>query len=521
MPIYSNPKTYLSAGGGDPRDTAIRIEQTVDLAGKVLAVKYFMANGDTVEDSLTYGANSTLEPTVFTRGTLIAAPLPVMLTTFNLSSNGTTFNYTVVGGSVTALGGKLMVGATNYPLTHVSSGVATIASSIKLGDVVTFSVTSSSPSLSTPVTNAAVVNSSTQVTPTLSLSSWSVATNGTTVNYTATGGTVTALTGNLTVAGVSRVLTHVSSGVASIPVTAYTGDVVTVTLTASTPVLSTGVSAVGVTNNSSVAAPPPSSTLSNFIVATNGTSVSYSNSGSPVTAITGFLSVGATSYTLTHVSNLSATITPAILTGVTVTATVSAAVPALTAALSAVAVTNNSTATPGLNPVAFTWTLANGATLEAPNIRVTGAQTPHSGATSVQAIDTTKAFEILFEEKDALAGGFGTYLAISQTATASTVWTDNSHVVVVTNYANNLYTRLPSSGGVSEGAVVNFYKLVRAANGADLELRTSTNGLSYALQKTFTGMLTGKPTLYVKGGATVASAQGGSRLFLITANVQV
>lgn len=250
MPIYSNPKTYLSAGGGDPRDTAIRIEQTVDLTGKVLAVKYFMANGDTVEDSLTYGANSTTEPTVFTRGTLVAAPLPVMLTTFNLSSNGTTFNYTVVGGTVTALGGKLMVGTTNYPLTHVSSGVATISSSIKQGDVVSFTVTSSSPALSTPITNAAVVNNSTQVTPTLVLSGWSVASDGVTVNYTATGGVVTALAGSLSVAGLPRVLTHISSGVASIAVKANTGEAITVTLTSASPTLATAVSGATVTNNS-------------------------------------------------------------------------------------------------------------------------------------------------------------------------------------------------------------------------------------------------------------------------------
>lgn len=250
MPIYSNPKTYLSAGLSDPRDKAIRIEQTVDLTGKVLAVKYFMLNGDTVEDVLSYGANSTTEPTVFTRGVLVEAPLPVMLTTFNLSSNGTTFNYTVVGGTVTALAGKLMVGAINYPLTHVSSGVATIATSIKQGDVISFTVTSSTPALSTPVTNATVVNNSTQVTPTLTLSGWSVASNGTTVNYTATGGVVTALAGSLSVAGQPRVLTHTSSGVASIGAVAYTGEAITVTLTSTTPTLATAVTGATVTNNS-------------------------------------------------------------------------------------------------------------------------------------------------------------------------------------------------------------------------------------------------------------------------------
>lgn len=64
-------QTASGGGTSDIRDSAVRIEQTINPTGSVTAVKYIMSNGDTIEDTFTYGANSVIEPIIVNRGSLV------------------------------------------------------------------------------------------------------------------------------------------------------------------------------------------------------------------------------------------------------------------------------------------------------------------------------------------------------------------------------------------------------------------------------------------------------------------
>lgn len=87
--------------------------------------------------------------------------------------------------------------------------------------------------------------------PPVTLSGFAVSTNGTSLTYSTTNGSITALSGTLTVAGVSRTLTHVSSGVATFSGAAVqTGQAVTLSITGSTPGLTAAVTNAAVANNS-------------------------------------------------------------------------------------------------------------------------------------------------------------------------------------------------------------------------------------------------------------------------------
>lgn len=95
---------------------------------------------------------------------------------------------------------------------------------------------------------------STNPAPDQVLSNFAIAADGRFV-YAVAGNAITALSGTLTIAGTTRTLTHVSSGIATIsgaPLTSTTTDI-TASITATTPVLSQAATNVPVVNNM----PPP------------------------------------------------------------------------------------------------------------------------------------------------------------------------------------------------------------------------------------------------------------------------
>lgn len=138
--------------------------------------------------------------------------------------------------------------------TDTATGTTNVVYTFANGDVITDVITS--------VTNGSIVTESLNrgtlmpITSPVILTDFALSADGTTLTYTATGGTVTALFGTVLVSGSLRTLTHVSSGVATVSGNPIASNItgITVSLTA-TPTLASPISGASVANNSTVAAP--------------------------------------------------------------------------------------------------------------------------------------------------------------------------------------------------------------------------------------------------------------------------
>jgi hypothetical protein len=103
---------------------------------------------------------------------------------------------------------------------------------------------------SAAATPVAPPTSPTPPTPTQTLSGFAINAAGTQLTFANSGAALTALAGSITVAGASRALTFVNATTASFTPVVTTGQVVTVTLTSTTPAIPVAVTNVAVANNS-------------------------------------------------------------------------------------------------------------------------------------------------------------------------------------------------------------------------------------------------------------------------------
>jgi hypothetical protein len=183
-----------------------------------------------------------------------ATPATQTLTSFAINAAGNLLSFVSTGSPLTALAGNITVAGQVRALTFVSATSASFTPVAYVGEVSTVSVTSSTPALTTTVTNAAVTNNSTVPVPTQTLTNFALNTTGTTLTFSNSGTALTAFNGTLTVAGSARALTFVSATSATITPAATTGQTVTVNLTSTTPAIPLAVTNLPVTNNSTVVA---------------------------------------------------------------------------------------------------------------------------------------------------------------------------------------------------------------------------------------------------------------------------
>lgn len=187
-------------------------------------------------------------------GAVESNPIPSQ-TISNLRTNaaGTQLLYDVVGSTITALSGNLNAG-NSRTLTHVSNGVASISGAPLTASQtgLTATISTSTPNLTTPITNSAVINNVPALTATPT--NFRTSSDGTTLIWDNTTTQLTGYTATLN-AGTVRTLTFISGTTATIsgsPITLGQSGL-TVTFTASTPALTNPINNVAVTNGATSA----------------------------------------------------------------------------------------------------------------------------------------------------------------------------------------------------------------------------------------------------------------------------
>jgi hypothetical protein len=333
---------------------------------------------------------------------------------------------------------------------------------------------------------------------------FAINTAGNQLTFATNGQPITSLTGTITVAGASRALTFVNATTASFTPAAYAGQTVTVTLTATNPFLTTSVTNVTVTNNSTV--PAPAQTLTNFAINTAGNQVTFANSGTALTGLTGNITVAGVARTLTFVNATTASFTPVAYTGEVATITLLTTTPTIPVSVTNVSVTNNSTVpVPVLTKQTLSW-LTAGVTIAGDNHTFTGA-----GATLNTAINTANPFEIKYSPN---SGG----LVILMDSTQPTSW-GWPPVAALRDFGGFINTGVfavsatsASENVLAPAQVVNsWFKFRKSGN--DVIMSFSPTDTTYTDLKTFTGVLSGVPTVY----PAFYSTSGGTR----TINLQV
>lgn len=239
------------------------------------------------------------------------------------------------------------------------------------------------------------------------------------------------------------------------------------------------------------AVPAPIQTLSNFRTNVAGTQLLFDNTGAALTALTGTLLAG-TSRTLTFVSATVASISGAAITNAQagITATLTSTTPAIPVAITGVAVTNT---VPGA--ALAKQTIAYGAT---PVVTRTGDAISFTGAGAsvVTPINTANAFEVIIKS------GKAADVFIFDGVIASTYsWTPPAASVKFGGYYANGNLYATSSASAAEavatgGQPANGYLKFRKS-GNDVIMSSSADGTTYTDVKTFTGVLSGLPTVYL------------------------
>ncbi len=217
-------------------------------------------------------------------GAVESNPIPSQ-TISNLRTNaaGTQLLYDVVGSTITALSGNLNAG-NSRTLTHVSNGVASISgtplTASQTGLTATISI--STPTLTTPITNSTVINNVPALTATPT--NFRTSSDGTTLIWDNTTTQLTGYTATLN-AGTVRTLTFISGTTATIsgsPITLGQSGL-TVTFTASTPALTIPINNVAVTNGATSALTKQAITYpSTPVVTKNGDDISFTGTGTSV-----------------------------------------------------------------------------------------------------------------------------------------------------------------------------------------------------------------------------------------------
>lgn len=156
MPLYTQGQVNL-------RDRAVSIAQTINGSGSVTRVVYTLDDGSTITDDLTYGPNSTTEPTSVTFGMLNIIQIgTITLSAFAINSTGTDLTYNTTGGTISALNGYITVAGVNINFSHTNNGSAALASPVSQNSVgITITITSATPSLVAYPAGVSTTNGST------------------------------------------------------------------------------------------------------------------------------------------------------------------------------------------------------------------------------------------------------------------------------------------------------------------------------------------------------------------------
>jgi hypothetical protein len=278
-------------------------------------------------------------------------------------------------------------------------------------------------------------------------------------------------------------------------------------VTNSTPSLTTAVTNATVVNNSTVALPVQ--TLTNFALNAAGTTLTFNNSGTALTAFNGTLNVAGSARALTFVSATSATISPAATTGQAVTVTLTSTTPVIPLQVTNVTVTNNSTVSAtALAKRAITWanppvvTATSSTNILDTNVASFGG----AGASVSTPIDTTQPFEVIFR-----SSRVADVFILDDAIATAWPWTPAPSARIAGVYMNGgvqIVNATQASGGVTTGNVTDvtaYLKFRKAGN--DIILSTSADNVAYVDAFTYAGVLTGVPVLYssvynVSGAAT-------------------
>lgn len=143
--------------------------QTVNATGQVTTVNYNFNDGSRTQATFEYATPTSvdyLNATYTTLPSLVVLPVVPgsgVVSGFTISVDGRFLNYISTGGTLTSFTGTLNLPGDPRALTFVSDVSARISGNPinRLATGVTVTVTSSTPAMTIPVTNAAVVNNST------------------------------------------------------------------------------------------------------------------------------------------------------------------------------------------------------------------------------------------------------------------------------------------------------------------------------------------------------------------------
>ena len=246
--------------------------------------------------------------------------------------------------------------------------------------------------------------------------------------------------------------------------------------------------------------------LSNFTISSDGIKLNYSAS-IPVTALSGMLTVGGLSRTLTHLSSGVATISgTAILSSVTgITLSIVSSTPLFEAAINNAPVVNNSTVNPPASLVLtpISWSTGNGGSQTGDVLSIDGT---NRGALASPIVNAALPFEIVVSD---YAQSFMVYLGNDNTldftygtaALAGIVVTQGALYKAV-NSTSNLITL----GAETPGAI----KLAKSGNDIVISKFVDTD---YVVKNTLTGILTGKTNIYLKALSAYFGGSANIKLY--------
>ena len=261
-----------------------------------------------------------------------------------------------------------------------------------------------------------------------------------------------------------------------------------------------------------VIVPGSPTTLTNFLISTDGTKLNYTAT-LPVTALTGSISVGGVSRTLTHVSSgiasFSGVAISSSVTGITVT--IASCIPTLSANVTNASVTNNSTLIASTAPVltALTWSTTNGGTQTGENIAIDAA---NRGSVALPTLSNSAPFEVVIT-----AWGDAQVVYFDTTNNPSYAWENGTSLIyglfMIGGGASLYETRTAANSNVANiGAGTAFTKLAKSGN--DLIVSQSINGSTYTVLKTLSGILAGTTALYLKTLAAGGASSANIKLFV-------